>query len=497
MPLEMLKGSCDEFRGTLARLGLDMDHKGRAKLRDYVANSTPKMQMKCTARIGWLDRAFVFPDVVIGPGNDKIVFQSPDAYTHAYSQAGTLQGWFEAIGLKARGNTLLILALSGSFAAPLLAKCSAESGGLHLVGESSTGKTTAIEAACSIWGGDGYKKSWRTTSNGLEGVAAMSNDCLLALDEISECSPHEISAIVYSLGNGVGKQRADRTGAARAVKRWRCFVLSTGERTVETSMRTGGHKIKAGQSVRLLDIEVKRKYGAWDELHGSKSPAAFSDSIRQAASINHGKVGRAFIEKLAIDKRDFPALLEDIKADPLFSSTDCEGQDRRAAARFALIAMAGEIATGYGLTGWDEREALEAAGECFKSWKESRGIGNGNAERKKIAEQVSDFIDRHESSRFLAVNPKIASDMNKTAKDQAGWIDYVSAPEGDRKIFLFSKAGMHEALTGFDFGRGLETLQEIGALPAPGSDGKRSVLRRVDGKVARLYPIDYSVLIRE
>jgi len=493
MPLEMLKGSCDEFRGTLARLGLDMDHKGRAKLRDYVANSTPKMQMKCTTRIGWIDRAFVFPDVVIGPGSSRIVFQGHDVLTHAYSQAGTLQDWLATIGSKARGNTLLILALSGSFSAPLLAKCSAESGGLHLVGESSTGKTSAIEAACSIWGGDGYKRSWRTTSNGLEGIAAMSNDCLLALDEISECSPHEIGAIVYSLGNGVGKQRADRTGAARAVKRWRCFVLSTGERTIETSMRTGGHHIKAGQSVRLLDVEVKRKYGAWDELHGSKSPAAFSDSIRRAAASNHGVVGRAFVEKIATDKRDFAALLDDIKSDPLFASTDGEGQDRRAAARFALIAMAGEIATEYGLTGWDKGNAIKSASECFNVWKEFRGIGNGNAERKKIAEQISSFIDRHESSRFLAVNPKTAGEINRNARDQAGWVEY----EGDRKIFLFNKDGMREALTGFDFGRGLETLQEIGALPAPRSGGERAASRRIDGKVVKLYHIDYSALIQD
>ena len=64
------------------------------------------------------------------------------------------------------------------------------------------------------------------SANGMEGAAALFNDCLLALDEISECDPKEVGAIVYALGNGRGKQRASRTGSARGVVRWRCFVLS-------------------------------------------------------------------------------------------------------------------------------------------------------------------------------------------------------------------------------------------------------------------------------
>jgi putative DNA primase/helicase len=50
-------------------------------------------------------------------------------------------------------NPLLTLALSASFAGPMLDKCNAEGGGVHFVGDSSTGKTTLLEAGCSIWGG--------------------------------------------------------------------------------------------------------------------------------------------------------------------------------------------------------------------------------------------------------------------------------------------------------------------------------------------------------
>jgi len=107
------------------------------------------------------------------------------------------------------GNPILLLSVSASFAAPLLLKAkqqSAGGGGIHLIGKSSNGKTTALQVAASVWGGPGYVRAWRATANGLEATAAALNDSLIVLDEISECDPREIGAIIYALANGQGKQ---------------------------------------------------------------------------------------------------------------------------------------------------------------------------------------------------------------------------------------------------------------------------------------------------
>lgn len=55
-----------------------------------------------------------------------------------------------------------------------------------------------------------YKRSWKATSNGMEAIATLFNDSFLALDEISEAKSTEIGGIIYSLANGVGKQRAKK-----------------------------------------------------------------------------------------------------------------------------------------------------------------------------------------------------------------------------------------------------------------------------------------------
>ncbi|MDA8129638.1 MAG: DUF927 domain-containing protein [Betaproteobacteria bacterium] len=479
MPMELLRGSGDDLRGELLAMGVEIDPTAKTLLANYLQAKPPKRQMRCALQVGWCGDSFVLPDAVIGTAASGVIFQSGERGHDEHTKAGTLEGWREEIAARAVGNPLLLLALSASFAGPLLTRCNTEGGGVHFVGDSSTGKTTLLEAGCSVWGGSNYRRSWRATANGMEGAAALFNDCLLALDEISECDPREVGAIVYALGNGRGKQRAGRTGSARAVTRWRCFVLSSGERTIATTMQEGGHRAKAGQAVRLLDIPAARVYGAWDALHDLSSGTAFSDAIKRAAVTHHGHAGRAFLERLTRDSQDFCALLERLKALPDFSAEGGEGQDKRAAGRFALLALAGEMATEYGITGWPEGEAVKAAAEGFRVWRAARG--RGNDERRQILDRVLGFIERHGDGRF--------SDADHTGetpiRDRAGWW----RDTGEGREYLFTADGMREALKGFDFKRALDALQEVGALPIPGADGRRQRFHRIGGRGVKLYPV--------
>lgn len=478
MPMELLRGAGDELRGELLAMGVEIDPQaGRSLLGQYLQAKPPKRRVHCALQVGWCGNSFVLPDTVIGAAASSVIFQSGERGHEEYTKGGTLSGWQSDIAARAIGNPLLTMALSASFVGPMLGRCNGESGGIHFVGNSSTGKTTAIEASCSTWGGPNYRRSWRATANGMEGAASLFNDGLLALDEISECDPREIGAIVYALGNGRGKQRASRTGNARSVTRWRCFVLSSGERTIGTAMAEGGFRAKAGQSVRLLDIPAERKYGAWDNLHGLATGAAFSDAIRRAAVTHHGHAGRAFLEKLTRDKRDFCEYLERFKALPGLTADDGEGQIKRAAGRFALLALAGELATEFGITGWPEGAAIEAAAVGLQAWRSTRG--RGNDERRQVLEQVAAFIERHGDSRFSD-----ADGTNDTMRiNRAGW--WRDADGG--RVYLFNAEGMREAVKGFDIKRALDTLQEVGALP--GTGGERSKGQRIDGRLVRLYPI--------
>ncbi len=191
MPMELLKGFGDELRGELLSMGVEIDPSARTQFLQYLQYQIPKRKVLCTLQVGWCENSFVLPDAVIGNRSSDIIFQTGERYDNEYVTKGTLVGWQQEIAAYAIKNSLLAVTLSSAFAGVLLERCNFESGGFHYVGDSSSGKTCLIEAACSVWGGDNYKRSWRATANGMEGVAAMFNDTLLALDEISECDPRD------------------------------------------------------------------------------------------------------------------------------------------------------------------------------------------------------------------------------------------------------------------------------------------------------------------
>ena len=149
-----------------------------------------------------------------------------------------------------------------------------------------------------------------------------------------------------------------------------------------------------------------------------------------------------------------------------------------------MLALAGEMATEYGVTGWPEGEAIRAAAVGFAAWQSLRGTGRGNAEHDQITERIVSFIERHGDSRFSDAD---SDDDQRAAmvRDRAGWW---RTGDGGR-VYLFSADGLREALKGFDFSRALDALQQAGAIEAPGADGKRVKSMRIRGQVMKLYAV--------
>ena len=490
MPQHMLAGDGTELRATLLNMGVEIDPLGKTNLTLYLNRQHPKERLQCVLQPGWADsrcRAFVLPDGAIGPDAAGVVYQTDSKGDSDFGTAGTLKGWQAGIGAMAIDNPMLALAICTAFAGPLLAKCNAESGGPHLIGPSSIGKSSALAAACSVWGSPTYKRTWRATSNGLESVAAGLNDCLLALDEISECDPKDVGPTVYMLGNGMGKQRAARDGGFRSVARWRVSVLSNGEFSIGTSMAAGGHVIKAGQEVRFFDVPCgDRAHGVWDTLHHHPDARAFSDAIKAVAKEHYGHPARAFVERLASDPTDFGAALAAIRAMPELA-TSGESQEQRVAGRFAVLALAGELASSYGITTWPQGEAIRAAGVGLDAWRSLQADKDGaNRESGKAVQDVTDFIDRHGDSRFSDADAPPGESLHQPLiRDRAGYWRNTDAG----RVYLFNSSGMREALKGHDFGRALGYLQAAGMMPPTGSDGKTAKALTIQGKRGRWYEV--------
>ncbi|MGZ8955597.1 MAG: DUF927 domain-containing protein [Methylovulum sp.] len=477
MPLDMLSGSCEELRAELLRQGLRIDHHKRHHLPSYLLSQRPKKQLECALKVGWHGDCFILPDRVIG-NRDDVFFQTDHAVTADYGQRGTLEEWRQHISRYCMNNPLLLFQTSIGFAGALLKKCHLDYAGFHIFGDSSKGKSTGHKIAASIWGGEGFRKSWKATGNGLEAVAVLFNDGLLALDELGDSDAREVNQIIYALGNGTGKQRANVKGTARPVHKWRIVLLSNGEKTLESHFQEKDLSVKAGQSVRLLQIPVFGKYGAFDELHGMKDGRLFSDTLQKNTSDYYGTAGITYLESLVNDPQDFGGLLEE--AIKPFTTENMQPPEQRAARAFALIALAGELATEYQITGWTERAALEAALKCFQQWRQHRGVGA--TEDNVILEAIRDFIDRYGDTRFSAKND---SDNSSVKQERAGWY---SDGQNQERTYLFTSAGLKDAAKGYDQKRVIEALTKIGWL-ARDNNGRPTTQHKVQGRNNKLYAV--------
>ncbi|MGH9935622.1 MAG: DUF927 domain-containing protein, partial [Blastocatellia bacterium] len=334
----------------------------------------------------------------------------------------------------------------------------------------------------------GYVESWRATANGLEAVCERHNDSILPLDELAQCDPHIAAETAYLIANGQAKARMSRYVTARRRASWRTVLFSTGEISLATHIMQVGKKVRAGQEVRLLDIPAgERQFGAFDDLHTFPDGQRFADHLKTAAGRYYGVAGREFVRKLAAD---YSAGFGDMqKAFIIFqgqfikklSIDGASSEVGRAAAKFALAAFGGEMATAYGLTGWEEGDAEAAAVELFKAWLSARGSKDG-ADDEAIIRQVRLFIEQHGESRFRRLD--IADE--RTVINRAGYFD------GDTYYF-FREVFRAEACQGFEVAHAAKALKSRGLL-ITNKDNRYNRRDPDTGKVAAFYAVSASIL---
>lgn len=435
-------GQDGAWHKALADAGLRIHPERRKFLARYLlmdCDQAPRARGVETT--GWFGDVFVMPHRTIGTATEPVIYQGQDR-TAASGESGTAEEWREHVGRLCAGNSRLTMSVCAALAASILPFSGiSESGGFHLFGASSLGKTTALRVASSLNGlPASYMQTWRSTGNALEGTAAKYNHALVCLDEIREAAEKEIGLIVMMLANGSGKGRMRDTAVLRERLTWLLLWLSTGEHGLLHYMAAAGTKPDPGMEVRQLDIpaDAGAGNGLFENLHEHKDARAFAENLRTACDQYHGTVGIAWLEHVSqhLDeiRRDLPGEVARVALDLMPDKS--ESQVMRAVRRFALLAVAGEYATKWGLTGWEPGESTAGIKQCVQAWINHRG-GSENLEERRIYERFRDFIGKGWSGRFIHTSR--ADDTHAPGKDQTvGFRDdqrFYITPEGWKEIF--------------------------------------------------------------
>lgn len=157
---------------------------------------------------------------------------------------------------------------------------------VHLYGNSTTGKSTALKLAISLFGYPDVKKNglfstYNATENALinqlEGIKGVP----FAFDEISMSKTKNFTDMIYKISNGVDKVRLNKNSEQIKKEPWLTTIMSNGEKSL-----VGSANKNAGIHVRVLEIE---------NVIWTKS-SENSEKINSIILENYGHLGLEFAE---------------------------------------------------------------------------------------------------------------------------------------------------------------------------------------------------------
>jgi putative DNA primase/helicase len=448
VPDALLHKKANEVAAHIADLGLEIEtnNAARERLQCFLNKQSARFAVY-VQQSGWVKNndgqdAYALPSgEIIGAHG---IIMRPDRCMLGCQPAGTLKDWQDSVAWYARGNDRLAFSIACGFAAPLIQQLNLPSGGFHWFGAAQSGKTTLLLSAASVVGmahiGEGYVRSWRSTDNAMEAVAAAHNDSLLPLDEMSQAPPKDVAQMLYQFGNGGGKSRMKADGSMRHTYTWRTLLLSTGEETPEDKIKQAGQEANAGLVVRLVSIPaVAGKLGVFDTTHEFASAKELVDHLRTASRKFYGTALPAFITKYMQHKDAYNEVINErckTFMDRHLKGKAAAGQAWSVCHRFALIAVAAELAIEFGILPWSEGDATKAADTCFAAWLEERGH-LGLAEEEKVIMAARTYIGAYQMTRFLDLddpNARIFSEMVGYKRSEGGRTDFYLLPEQMPKV---------------------------------------------------------------
>lgn len=474
IPARSFNGDGLEASGRLLSEGLTIAPKSRQLIIEYLQTQTPTKRARTTNRTGWHGAAngltFVLPDASLGQSDEEWLFNDNRPDSNPFKQRGTLKQWREQVAALCVGNSRLTFAVSVAFAAPLLHLIEMESGGFHYRGTTSSGKTSALIVAGSVCGSPEYLQRWRSTDNGLESTALSHCDALLTLDELKMIDARIAGESAYMLANGAAKVRANVTGGARSTAKWRLLFLSAGELSLAQHVAEGGKKTPAGAELRMADIpaDAGQGLGCFENLHGFENGHEFAKALGAAVNKYYGTAFPAFIESVLKHRETLRESLFDARQtfEKATLTQAASGQAQRVAARFALAGAAGELATDWGITGWEPGASMQAAITCFKAWLQAFG-GEGNKEDRAMIEQVRHFLELHGEARFTDID-RSNVDENHAPRtlNRAGFRE--KNADGKLQFYCTPEVFKAEICKGFDYATVARLLIDRGYMKGDG-----------------------------
>jgi len=219
-------------------------------------------------------------------------------------------------------------------------------------------------------------------------------------------------------------------------------------------------------------------FQSFDCLHDLKSVSDFTSYLHRIVNKAYGVAGFEYVRMLIDRANDnenkdengltcleyWDKLIEDYKNILLEKHDGAEEQVKRVAGDFAVRAAAGELATKWGITGWEKGEALDAVIVIFDGWIEARG-GCSNKEGANMLNQIKSFLEKNEESCFIDIQARLKAEAEKrTYPKTINKVGYIHNIDGVACYLVIPSQFKEQVCKGLDSRATLKTLKQHGWL---------------------------------
>lgn len=340
----------------LAEFGVPVDSRNSLALSQFLVsmeNANRFTPVPSVSRMGWVERdkqlvGFMLGEQSFGERYEFAPATEVDAaFPARFRPSGTWDGWCRAVRDYAVERPLLMLMLYAAASSPLLKVLGREGYIVDVSGESSRGKTRAVQLAASVNGGTGEENGawyrWNTTMAALMDLAHKHGSVALCIDETKLARPEDVAVALYALPSGQEKKRSEKTGAMQHVKTWNLVTLTTGEGDILSFNRA------QGAAARCITL----RGAPFGEVCEKNRVAA--EGLDVALRQHHGHLGPKVVQWLLEHPEEWPELrakhasITDDVAKQFAKSKSSVGM--RLAGHVAVLHLAADLVHALGVPG--------------------------------------------------------------------------------------------------------------------------------------------------
>lgn len=307
--------------------------------------------------LGWQadNLSFVAPTGIIGAGKSKYHLHWGHLGMRPVSQGGSLAEWQKGMQQALPCSAPLMLVIGLSFAAPLVKFSGSNTNRLMiLVGSSSIGKTSLLQAAQSVFSDPAPQKlvTFNVADGGLGEWLATQRDVPAIIDELGTLSDkhgevqEQALAKVYRISATSGRKRHSKAGYREEPTR--TLVMTTYEDSIRAQ--------RLGQEVRMVNVPVDmaKGFGIFGKLSAeAETSLMMRNQLIECILANYGHAGVAFVRRLTkhIRKDGIEAFTTEMKSQTnlILQGLGAENSasDYRAAEPFAWALIGLQLAIRY------------------------------------------------------------------------------------------------------------------------------------------------------